>query len=85
MFIAHVNSLSREIFGWCNCNKLSLNPAKLKFKTVTNKIVVNHPVMFIGADPIKEVDSFKYLGVHVETRLKFDVGFNHLKGKLSQV
>ena len=85
MLTEHVNSRLREIFEWCNCNKLSLNPAKSEFMIVTNKIVVNRPQLFIGTDPIKEVDSFKYLGIHVDTRLKFHAQINHLKGKLSQL
>ena len=52
---------------------------------VTNKIVVNRPQFFVGTDPIKEVDSFKYLDIHVDTRLKFNVQINHLKGKLNQL
>ena len=52
---------------------------------VTNKIVVNRPQVFGGTDPIREVDSFKYLGTHVDTRLKFNVQINTLKGKLSQI
>ena len=51
---------------------------------VTNKIVVNSP-QFIGTDPIKEVDSFKYFGIHADTRLKFIVQINHLKCKLSKL
>ena len=80
-----VNSRLREIFERCNCNKLSLNPTKSEFMIVTNKIVVNRPQLFIGTDPIKEVDSFKYLGIHVDTRLKFNVQIKHVKGKLSQL
>ena len=41
--------------------------------------------MFIGTDPIKEIDWFKYLGTHVDTQLKFNVQINHSKGKLSQL
>ena len=86
MLIQHVNSRLREIFEWCNCKKLSLNPAKSEFMTVTNRIVVNHPQLFVGTDLIKEDDSFKYLGgIHVDTRLKFNIQINHLKVKLSQL
>ena len=53
--------------------------------TVTNEKVVNRPKLFSGTDPIKEVDCFKYLGIHVDTRHKFNVQINHLKGKLSQL
>ena len=53
--------------------------------TVTNKIVVNFLQLFNGTDPIKEVDSFKHLGVYVDTPLEFNVQINHLKGELSQL
>ena len=53
--------------------------------TETNKIVVKRLQLFIGTDLNKEVDSFKYLGIHVDTRLKFNVQINHLKVKLSQL
>ena len=85
MLTEHVNSRLREIFEWCNCNILSLNPAKSEFLTVTNKIAVNFSKLFIGTDPFMEVDSFKYLGIHVYAGLKFNVQINHLKGKLSKL
>ena len=77
----HVNSRLREIFELCNCNKLSLNQAESELMTVTNKIVVNCPKLFIGSDPIKKVDSFKYLGIHVDPQLKFDVQGLHVLPK----
>ena len=85
MVTEHVNSRLREIFEWCNCKKLSLNPAKSEFMTVNNKIVVSRPHLFIGTDPIKEVESFKYLCNHVYTLLKFNIQMNHLKCELSQL
>ena len=76
MLNEHLNSWLREIFEWCNCNKLSFNPAKSEFMIVSNKIVVSRPKLFIGTDVLEEVDSFKYLGVHVGTRPKFNVQIN---------
>ena len=49
---------------------MSLNPAKLELMTVTNKIVVHHPQLFIGADTIEEENSLNYLVIDVDTRLK---------------
>ena len=85
MLTEHVNSRLREIFQWCYCNKLFFYPTKSEFVTVTNEVVVNHPQLLIGTDPIREVDSFKYLGTHVDTRVKFKVQIIHLKGKLTQM
>ena len=78
MLTENVNSRLRETFKWSKCNNLSLNPTKSEYMIVTNKIVVNRPQLFIGTDRIKEVDSFKNLGTHVDTRLKFNVQISHL-------
>ena len=85
MLTENVSNRLREIFEWCNSNKLSLNLTKSEFLIVTNKIVVNRPQVFIGTDTIKEVDSFNYLGFHINTRFEFNDQINHLKGKLSQI
>ena len=67
MLTENVNCRLSEIFECCYCKKMSLNPAKSEFMFVTNKIEVNGPQLFVGTDPIKEVDSFKYLCIHVDT------------------
>ena len=73
------------MFEWYNCEKLSFNPTKSEFMIVTNKVVVKRPELLIGTYPIKEVDSFKYFGIHVDTRVTFNVQTNRLKGRLSQL
>ena len=52
MLAENVSSRLREISESCNCNKLSLHPAKSEFMIFTNSIVVNRPQFFIGTDPI---------------------------------
>ena len=59
MLAEYVNDLLREKVEWCDCKKLSLKPEKSEFMTVTNKLVVNRSQVFIGTDPIKDVDSLK--------------------------
>ena len=81
----HVNNRLRNILDWCNCNKLSLNPLKSEFMVVTNKRIETRPQLFIGANQIKEVKSFKYLGIYIDTQLKFSAQIKHLKSKLSQL
>ena len=81
----HVNNKLRNVVDWCNCNKLALNPSKSEFMIVTNKIITSRPQLFIGASPITEVGSFKYLGVHIDAQLKFHTRFHHIRGKLSQL
>ena len=53
--------------------------------TVTNEIALNCPELLISTDPIKEVASFGYLGIHVDRYFKFILLTNHLKGKLSKM
>ena len=39
------------------------------------------PQLFIGTDQIKEVESFKYFGLYIDTRLKLNSQIEHLKSK----
>ena len=66
----HINNRLRNILNWCNCNKLSLNPLKSEFIVVTNKRIETCPQLFIGVDQFKEVKSFKYLEIYIDTQLK---------------
>ena len=60
-----------SIFDWCNDNNLSLNPAKCKFMLVTSK-KVNLPLeLLIGNNSINRVNHFKYLGMFMDSNLKF--------------
>ena len=85
MLTEHLNSQLREIFEWCYCSNLSFNSEKSNSMTVTNKILIDRPQLFIDIDSIEEIDSFKCFGLHIDTRLKFNVQSNHLKGKFSQL
>ena len=52
---------------------------------LTNKRVENPPVLYIGSDQIKRVDTFKYLGVHIDKNLKYNSHYNYLEARLSQL
>ena len=52
---------------------------------VTNKRIETRQQLFVGADQIKEVKSFKYLGIYVDTQLKYNAQIKHLKSKSSQL
>ena len=83
--LTHVNSRLDVIQDWYNVNKLSINPAISEFMLVTtenNNIIPEH---FIGHDRINVVNSFKYLCVHIDKSLKFQMYFNNVKSKLSRM
>ena len=52
---------------------------------VTSKRIETHPQLFIGAEQIKEVKRFKYVGIYIDTQLKRNVQIKHLKCKLRQL
>ena len=52
---------------------------------MTNKRKGTRPEMFIGADQVKEVTSFKYHGIYIDTRLKYNAHIKHVESKLGQL
>ena len=81
----HVNNIIQFILNWCTCNKLSLNTSKSEFMVVANKRIETRPQLFIGADLVKEVKSFKYIVIYVVPRLNYNAQIKYLKIKLSQL
>ena len=67
------------------CNKVSLSPKTSELMALTNKILLARPQVLIGADLIKEIGSFKNLGVYIDTQLKYNVQNRYIKSKLSQL
>ena len=76
----------RKLCDWCNLNKLTINILKTKYelfrpKTLYNNINNNFNLK-IGTIPLEEVETYTYLGVKLDNKLKFD-GF--LKAKCSRI
>ena len=62
----------RELAGWCQDNNLSLNVIK------TNEMIVDyrkrrneHAPILIDRAVVEQVESFKFLGVHITNKLKW--------------
>ena len=83
--IRHVNNRLAVINDWCNVNKLFLNRKKSEYMIVTNKVINFTPELFIANDKLTRVETFKYLGVHIDSSLKFHSQLNAIKSKISQV
>ena len=81
----HVNNRLGSINVWCSYNKLSINPAKSEYMVVSNRTFNPSSALVIGTEPVKRVDCFKYLGMHVDRSLKFNTQVDALKAKLSQL
>ena len=79
-----VNSELSHLQTWFNLNKLSLNPSKSCYIIFHNqKIVPTHPDIIIGNQIIKKVQSCKFLGVEIDSTLKWLNHIRFLEKKLS--
>lgn len=66
-------------------NKLKLNVDKTKVMIITNKIFNKDEVnIFINGSQLTIENEIKYLGVHIDNKLKFDKNTNNLCKKLGQ-
>ena len=75
--INHVNERLSLIFEWFCHNRLSLNPSKCKFVVFTNKPYdTQNCSILLGNNPIERVSYFKYLGVTIDEKLKYN---EHIK------
>ena len=83
--ILQVNSRLDTIADWCKFNKLSLNSEKCKYMVVSNLDIPMKPIILINNTPIEEVSHFKYLGLQLDSSLKYNVHVNYLCGRLSQL
>ena len=52
---------------------------------VTNKKVLNIPRLNIAGNFISQVNCVKYLGVHIDDKLKFSVQLVNLNSRLSRI
>ena len=61
---AHVKLRLVWIIDWCRFNKLSLNPSKRSYMSITHQNVENNPFVSLGRYNIQRVKDFKYLGIN---------------------
>ena len=60
-----------KIAGWVKANLLNLNYAKCKAMIISRK-GTTLPTLFLDGDEIEEVKSYRYLGLHITSDLKWD-------------
>ena len=73
-----------KINYWLNINKLSINANKTEYLTFSiykNKQPTNFN-LYIGGNELNKVKSYKYLGMHIDQHLRYDVHINYLVKKL---
>lgn len=80
-----LNSDLSIIADWCFANKLALNIRKTKAMLFTTRQNPTFPRLHINNSDVEFVNVYKYLGIKIDNKLKFDEHINSLKGKLARV
>jgi hypothetical protein len=73
----------KQVEQWCSFNKLALSTNKTKAILFTN-CTTEPPQLCIQNVQIEFVDYYKYLGIYIDSKLKFHAHLNELKTKLSR-
>jgi len=82
---SEINNELNLIHQWILANKLKINATKTKFmcfRTRQQRIV--YPELYLGHDKIENVNSFNFLGIHVDEFLSWKVHIDVLSTKLSR-
>ena len=84
--VANINTELIEIKKWISLNKLTINMNKThcilfhRNKTLPQ----NLPVVKICSEPVNYVQSTKFLGVHIDSQLKWKLHISHVSNKLNK-
>lgn len=76
----------KEVIQWMRSNKLSLNIQKTKYIIfcTKNKSTNSNNSIKIHNEPISRVKIIKFLGVILDSTLRWDKHINYIKGKISR-
>ena len=85
ILINSVNSQLSLFTRWAQINRLSLNISKTKFMIFTNRRAPDDPIeLLIGNNRIDKIDHMKFLGVIIDSKLKFNLHIAHIRSKVSK-
>ena len=81
---SEVNCELEKVFGWLASNKLTLNLDKSKFMIISNSKSIPNLGVHINGLPLKECDSYKYLGVMIDKNLNWSCHIEYIGQKISK-
>jgi len=84
LLIREINDGLVMVRDWLCANRLSLNVGKTSYMVISDRSVNDLPVAKIGDHSLNLVDSSKFLGLNVDSRLNFKLHTAELCKKLSQ-
>ena len=83
-----LNEDLKKLYDWMSCNKLRVNCSKTVCMLIGTKSMLNkHGTLNLrmNENPISQVDNFKYLGVHIDSELKWNLHIDELCKKVSKM
>lgn len=81
--VSKLNYDLKLISNWLKVNKLKLNPSKSKYMILGNHNYDNRLNIVIDEENLEVVNSFKYLGILIDFKLKFDLNNEVLIKKIA--
>ena len=78
-----LNLVLSQVLDWSNYNKLALNGTKTKWMLFSNTSNIVAPDIFLAGIKLERVESFKFLGLFLDSNLKYKSHINYLRKKLS--
>ena len=80
-----VNSELKKVHEWLASNKLTLNISKSKFMIFSNKKKNCHTISVnFDGKPLKRCTSYKYLGIIIDDKLKWNEHIQYICTKISK-
>ena len=81
-----INFELNKVYDWLTSNKLSLNVKKTKYMVFhTSQRIINYPPLKINNIQIDRVTQFNFLGLIIESNLKWKCHMNHISIKISRI
>ena len=78
-----INSELKTVVKWLNTNLLKLNVDKTKCMLINSNSLAQNPRVKINNVDLQLVNSFKYLGVFIDAKLKFEEYYEYIISKIS--
>ena len=89
LLIKLANNELHKFYVWCVANRLTVNTLKTFYMIFSNRRSNNLSPLVIKSlynyDPIKKVDSTKFLGIHYDSNMSFKSHINNLTQRLSRI
>lgn len=79
-----INRNLQHVDRWLQCNRLSLNVTKTSYIIFSNRAVPENVSVQIRNSPVAQVNEMKFLGVTIDSNLKFKAHVNQVCARLSR-